>query len=258
MSQLLNMKKVLVTGGTKGIGLNLAKMFAAKNYQVVLTGTDGTNARTIAKQLDFSNKHIGHQLDLSDEASVNSLCENIKDETFDVVVHNTGIKSHLIENNQQCETFVKTALGSLFVTKSALPNMVKRNRGHIFFFCPEHKIDKDSKYLTPFMQTKLSHTTFMMCIAHMLNNTDITVAGFWTKYLLYTEDLNSSSFESNEKRTEYMDVSIISQMVEMMLEEKKSNIHGKVIYDYDYLTAKNVNLDKFKLNKGKTFDKILF
>jgi NAD(P)-dependent dehydrogenase (short-subunit alcohol dehydrogenase family) len=80
--------KVLVTGGTSGLGLALTKNFLENGCDVVATGRKditlpGYKGRFTLLRTDFSN------LKLTSEA-VRSLCRN---QRFDIVVNNAGVLS---------------------------------------------------------------------------------------------------------------------------------------------------------------------
>ena len=45
------LKTALVTGGTRGVGKELAKMFKKHNYNVIITGRKESDAITIADEI---------------------------------------------------------------------------------------------------------------------------------------------------------------------------------------------------------------
>ena len=65
--------KVLVTGGTSGLGLAMASALAAAGSTVALTGRSGERARSVAAGLPLAAGQpgpVGLELDVRDEASV--------------------------------------------------------------------------------------------------------------------------------------------------------------------------------------------
>jgi retinol dehydrogenase 12 len=80
--------KVLITGGTSGLGLRIAKYFLEKGYDVVATGRknislSGYGEKFSLLRIDFSN------MGQTSEA-VKKICRNHR---FDIVINNAGILS---------------------------------------------------------------------------------------------------------------------------------------------------------------------
>lgn len=66
----LTQKKVIIIGGTSGIGKATAEMAAKLSNQVILTGRSLTEAQKVAKEL--GNNTIGWALDVNEEGQVNA------------------------------------------------------------------------------------------------------------------------------------------------------------------------------------------
>jgi len=84
-------KKVLITGGNKGIGFETAKQLLAKDYFVYLACRDkekATDAITELKNLGFNDVEA-IDLDVSNETSIKSAAAQI--ESLDVLINNAGI-----------------------------------------------------------------------------------------------------------------------------------------------------------------------
>ena len=65
------LKIALVTGGTKGVGKELAKMFKKNNYNVIITGRNESNAINVADELNSNDRYSngivkGYKLDFTD------------------------------------------------------------------------------------------------------------------------------------------------------------------------------------------------
>ncbi|MDN3353695.1 SDR family oxidoreductase [Actinomadura sp. DC4] len=86
----LDAKKVLVTGGTSGLGLAMARGLARAGAAVALTGRSGERAREVAAGLPGA---IGIELDVRDEASVVRAVAEAWSELdgIDMLVNNAGI-----------------------------------------------------------------------------------------------------------------------------------------------------------------------
>ena len=51
-------KTALITGGASGIGLELAKLLAARNYNLILVGRNKTNLERAKKSLEGLTQNI--------------------------------------------------------------------------------------------------------------------------------------------------------------------------------------------------------
>jgi NAD(P)-dependent dehydrogenase (short-subunit alcohol dehydrogenase family) len=80
--------KILITGGTSGLGLELARFFLKKGFEVVVTG------RNVMSMPGFGNKFNFIMTDFSDLKQTSSAFKRIcKNYQFDIVINNAGILS---------------------------------------------------------------------------------------------------------------------------------------------------------------------
>jgi len=230
------MPTALVTGSSRGIGLAIADMFSKNFYNVILTGT---SLDQVLKAKDtLGSKNVSAlQLDMCDPKSMETFQQNIKNLDIDVVVHNAGMLSlqnwETISTRRLEQMFRVNTLGPMLITKSILPSMIAKNKGHILFFSPPYRIDNKISFIGPYMQTKLAQTTLMHSLAYRLKNTRIGVNSFWTKFPIYTDAI---SHRNVGRKEECMSPNIIAEMIErMVLLEDPSTFSGKEILDADYL-----------------------
>jgi len=82
--------KVLVTGGTSGLGLALASALAKTGARVALTGRSGRRASSVAAGLPEA---VGIELDVRDESAVAGAVDQVWSRLgcIDMLVHNAGI-----------------------------------------------------------------------------------------------------------------------------------------------------------------------
>jgi NAD(P)-dependent dehydrogenase (short-subunit alcohol dehydrogenase family) len=89
------MKKALITGANKGIGLEVAKQLAQKGHYVYLGSRELENGLEAVEKLraeGFENVEA-IQLDVTNQESVNAAHAEIvkKTEVLDVLINNAGI-----------------------------------------------------------------------------------------------------------------------------------------------------------------------
>ena len=126
MKTIKTMKTIIVTGSSRGIGLELVKQFAAKEHRVfaLSRNTKPTEA------LDLNNVK-SFPLDLENNTSIEKAVQNIKKETkqIDVLIHNAGALVSEAFDQISTEKFKAlyqvNVLGPAFLTQLILPLFVK-------------------------------------------------------------------------------------------------------------------------------------
>jgi NAD(P)-dependent dehydrogenase (short-subunit alcohol dehydrogenase family) len=127
MTHSLDGKVAVVTGGTQGIGLAIAKEFAEQGATVVVTGRD-------QRRLDEAVAAIGQQAsgvraDAASPTAMDALLKDVKARSgrLDVVVAKAVVDAHAPLANiteDQFDTMIRTNLkGVLFAVQSAVPLM---------------------------------------------------------------------------------------------------------------------------------------
>lgn len=90
------MPSILITGASRGIGLELAKYYGGAGWRVFATCRDPGGAADLGKfAADHENVSV-HSLDVADEDSVSALAASLGDTPIDLLFNNAGI----IENRQ--------------------------------------------------------------------------------------------------------------------------------------------------------------
>jgi 3-oxoacyl-[acyl-carrier protein] reductase len=117
--------KILVTGGTRGIGAELANAFREADAQVTVTGTKGANTKDFFR-VDFSVK---------DELS--KFLGYVETQAFDVVVNNAGINRIAKFENIETDDFDKiqtvNVRAPFLITQAAWSGMKNRKFGRVLF-----------------------------------------------------------------------------------------------------------------------------
>src|SRR5918997_3159743 len=88
-----NVRVALVSGGNRGIGLEICRQLAERDIVVILGSRDEESGKVAAANL--SGRVVVHQLGVADEESVGRLSPFVEEEfgRLDVLVNNAGISN---------------------------------------------------------------------------------------------------------------------------------------------------------------------
>lgn len=129
--------RVVVTGASSGIGLDLARRFLAEGARVVLNGRDPERLEQARRQLGAEDRVIAVAGPIGEAATGRALAEAAR-EAFggvDVLVNNAGIfgvKPFLESSEADLDAFYTTNLkGTWLVTRAVVPLMIAGGGGSI-------------------------------------------------------------------------------------------------------------------------------
>ncbi len=135
---------VLITGGTKGIGLAIAEKFAEEGANLAVCARTPDDLKLMKANFDqkFPNATlITNDIDVSSKGQILELAAWIKEkwDRLDVLVNNAGVfipGEILSEADGKLETMMETNLYSAYhLTRALAPMMVNQKSGHIFNIC---------------------------------------------------------------------------------------------------------------------------
>lgn len=135
MFSALDGRSVLVTGGTKGIGLGIAHAFARAGCKVVITGRDAATGEATAKDLG------GHVSFVQGDVGVADDCKRMVEETvarhggLDVVCANAGVYPECRVDAMDEATidgiFATNVKGTMLIVRYAVPALEQSGRGRV-------------------------------------------------------------------------------------------------------------------------------
>ena len=132
------MKSVLITGTSRGIGLETALKFGREGYKVFATMRNPDKASSFEQQIkNESLDIIIHKMDVDSDASVKQCMDDIIQEcgSVDILVNNAGIERHGSIEEMPIDDFQAIMntnyLGVLRCTKALLPQMRENKSGCI-------------------------------------------------------------------------------------------------------------------------------
>jgi len=128
-------KVALVTGGTRGIGLDICQAFIGAGATVALCARDGDKAAEIAKQLGGGSR--GYACDVGVASQVEAFAKAVEKDfgQIDVLVNNAGFTKDtllFLMTEADWDSVVDTNLkGTFLMTKYAARGMIKRRWGRV-------------------------------------------------------------------------------------------------------------------------------
>jgi 3-oxoacyl-[acyl-carrier protein] reductase len=147
VTDLLNGKVAIVTGGAKGLGHGISRAMAKEGASLLITGRDGAATEKVAAEIrdEFGTKAIGMSADMGVKADVEAMVARAADEFggLDILVNNASLLSDNVLLEHKTDEMLKRTLdigiwGCWWGMRAALPHMKKRGGGSIINF---HSID---------------------------------------------------------------------------------------------------------------------
>lgn len=137
-SKLLHGRVALITGGTSGIGKEIAKSFVKAGATVVITGRSEQRVKLACDELiDSSGKSdaiYGIELDNTDVSQFQVKLDNIKEllggRNIDILVNNAGVRGGYISNatEEEYDIIMDTNLkGVFFMIQQVAKDMISKN-----------------------------------------------------------------------------------------------------------------------------------
>ncbi|NHB63526.1 MULTISPECIES: bifunctional NADP-dependent 3-hydroxy acid dehydrogenase/3-hydroxypropionate dehydrogenase YdfG [Photorhabdus] len=127
---------IFVTGATSGFGESIARKFIQNGAKVIATGRRKERLEKLKAELGDNFYFV--QLDVTDRAAINQVVEQLPESLrhIDILVNNAGLALGLepahLANLDDWEIMIDTNVkGLVNMTRALLPEMVKRNHGHI-------------------------------------------------------------------------------------------------------------------------------
>jgi all-trans-retinol dehydrogenase (NAD+) len=133
-----NKKNVLITGAATGIGRLMSLMLADEKANLALVDI---NMKMLAKtQSDCAAKGVkaeAYSCDISDKMDIEGMVKKVMKDFghIDLLINNAGIVSgkwiHEYDFDDIKKTMLVNFVGGAYLTRLILPDMMKRNEGHI-------------------------------------------------------------------------------------------------------------------------------
>lgn len=169
-------RKIVITGGSRGIGLAMARKFVEEGASVLITGRDADVLKAVSQEVGCEYQ----VLDLMDIDSFDDFLNNAEKKLgpIDSLVNNAGVslheKSFFDITKDTFDIQINTNLrGPLFLTQAFVRRLKERNlSGNILFVSSETGFTMD---IRPYGYTKAAINSMVQGLAYSLAKDGIRV-----------------------------------------------------------------------------------
>jgi 3-oxoacyl-[acyl-carrier protein] reductase len=229
------MKKVFITGASRGIGNAIAKSLLKENYTVIGTATSSKGVEQL-----IAEGILGYKLELDDLERINASWEKISDEhlDIDILVNNAGFtRDNLILRMSEDEwnDVMNVHLNGMFrITKRLLKPMLKKRWGRIINLSSTSAV-LGNKGQANYAAAKAGIEAFSRSLASEVGSRGITVnavaPGFINTDMTH---LNSGVVEEELIKKiplgRFGETSEVAHLVNFLCSEESSYITGQTIH----------------------------
>ncbi|MGH6886853.1 MAG: SDR family oxidoreductase [Geminicoccales bacterium] len=124
------MPTVMITGASRGLGLEFARQYAADGWRVLATCRNPRAAKELAS---LSGDVRVHALDVIDEYQLPALAKSLGEEAIDILINNAGVGGFddsfgNTPTNEWLETLRVNAIAPVHVAEQFLPHLERGQR----------------------------------------------------------------------------------------------------------------------------------
>lgn len=174
------METVLITGASRGIGLELTKQFLDLNYKVISTYRVKPS---LALDTLTSNKNLTLiELEVTNEDSISNLSRTLSGITIDILINNAGVigpeQQSMAEIKQQdwLNTFATNSIAPLMVSHAVLPSIQAASKPRILTISSlMGSINSDSVGMYAYRSSKAAVNKVMKILSVELKDKGVAV-----------------------------------------------------------------------------------
>lgn len=178
------METVLITGGSRGIGLELTKQFLDLGYRVISTYRVKPSDKLSELK---SNKNLSlFELEVTDESSIKNLVKSLDEQVIDILINNAGVigpssdrqtqDRHNIDVKGWLETFAINSIAPLMISNAVLGNLKKSNKPRILTVSSQMgSLSLDSTGMYAYRSSKAAVNKVMQVLSVELKSAGVAV-----------------------------------------------------------------------------------
>jgi NAD(P)-dependent dehydrogenase (short-subunit alcohol dehydrogenase family) len=185
MSERTRRHVAVVSGGNRGIGLEVCRALATSGLHVVLASRDASAGETAAQSLIARGLDVeSHPLDVTDDESVLALVDHLERVLggADVLVNNAGIlldeSADVLEVDVQHfrDCMETNVYGALRLAQGLMPGMIERGHGRVVNVSSgAGQISSMTDYAPPYSLSKAALNALTRLLAAAAQGRDVLV-----------------------------------------------------------------------------------
>ncbi len=258
-------KSIFITGGSRGIGLAIAKRAAADGAKVTiaakttkphpkLPGTIHTAAEEIE---NAGGKALAVEMDIRHEDIVKEALAKSADHFggIDIIINNASAiflqPTEALEMKRFDLMHQVNARGTFMVSKHAIPYLKEAENPHILMLSPP--LDMSEKWFAPhvgYSMAKYGMSLVVLGLAGELKNQNIAVNALWPRTTIATAAIANNFGMDAMKQCRTPE--IIADAAQIILTQASSQATGQFFIDDTLLAKHGVNnFDKYRVDPTK-------
>lgn len=139
------MKRVLITGSNRGIGLEFTRQYLESGWHVYATCRRPAEAQSLHMLLELHSRLTIHRLDITQQEDINSLCQELREVPINILINNAGVYFRKRSVGIDCihydnwrRTFEVNTLGPVRITEALLGNIAESTTVRLIVVLSSH------------------------------------------------------------------------------------------------------------------------
>tara|TARA_Y100001970_G_scaffold177196_1_gene215932 strand:+ start:453 stop:1271 length:819 start_codon:yes stop_codon:yes gene_type:complete len=197
-------KTIVITGGTRGIGLGMAKEFLSRGHNVVITGTSEESVARGLKDIGENSNVIGVPCLVENTDSIELVWDKAIERfsRVDIWINNAGAATSRngleeLSYDEITRTIDTNLTGTILATRIVSSRMLKQGSGQIYMFEGFGSNGQLQKGISVYGSTKRALRYFTAAAANEFKDTPIVIGSISPG--IVTTDLLLRSSKSSEK-----------------------------------------------------------